>query len=118
MDVVHSGWMDEKAAEHVCVVKRAGGRAGGVFRIHGRYHIYASMQGSGLLPLARKQGSDLTDLRLTWREMEKYFWGIFYDFLRIFEDFWRFYEELWKNWFVVRKLKIKAHTTIGDQHRK
>ena len=43
-----------------------------------------------------KQGSDLIDLRLTWREME----GL------IFEDFWRFLEKFEEFSFVEEK-KIK-----------
>ena len=58
------------------------------------------MIGEGL----QQQGTDLIDLRLTWREMEKLIFG---EFLRIFgdilEDFWRIFEEFLRNWFVVRR---------------
>ena len=53
-----------------------------------------------------QQGSDLRELRLTWKEMENL---IFERFTRIFgdilEDFWIIFEELWGNWFVVRRRK-------------
>ena len=62
-----------------------------------------------------KQGSDLIEMRLRWREMEDFIFGWF---LRIFgdilEEFWRFFEEFWRNWFIVRK----ELPWIGDQHRK
>ena len=45
-----------------------------------------------------KQGSDLIDLRLTWREMENLIYGGFFRiFGDILEDFWRFFEEFWRN---------------------
>ena len=50
-----------------------------------------------------KQGSDLRELRLTWREMENL---IFERFIRIFgdilEDVWKIFEEIWRNWFIVQ----------------
>ena len=53
--------------------------------------------------LLEKQGSDLIDLRLTWREL--IFWVIFELFGDILEDFWRTFEEFWRNWFVEEKIK-------------
>ena len=51
-----------------------------------------------------QQGSDLIELRVTWRETENL---IFWRFLMIFGeflgDFWKFFEEFWRNWFVVRR---------------
>ena len=42
-----------------------------------------------------KQGSDLIELRLTWREMENYiFGGIFRFFGYIYEDFREIFEKL------------------------
>ena len=50
-----------------------------------------------------KQGSDLIDLRLTWREF--IFWVIFEVFGDILVDFWRTFEDLGRNWFVEEKIK-------------
>ena len=49
-----------------------------------------------------KQGSDLRELLLTWKEMENL---IFERLIRIFgdilEDFWTNFEEFWRNWSIV-----------------
>ena len=51
--------------------------------------------------LMLKQGTDLIDLRLTWRIwILGDFWGFFGE---RFEDFWSIFEEFWRNWFVVRR---------------
>ena len=62
---------------------------------------------------ACKQGTDLIELRLTWREMENL---NFERYIRIFgdiiEDFWRFFEEFeefWRNRFVVRRLRTSIN---------
>ena len=58
------------------------------------------------IKVKNQQGSDLIELRLTWREMENF---IFVRFIRVFgeilEDFWRTFEEFWRNWFVEEKIK-------------
>ena len=44
--------------------------------------------------LFNKQGSDLIELRLTWREMENYIFGGFFRIFRdIHEYFWHFFED-------------------------
>ena len=50
-----------------------------------------------------QQGTDLIDLRLTWRIR---FLGDFSWFLETFLSIFRdFFEEFWRNWFVVRRLR-------------
>ena len=39
----------------------------------------------------KEQGSDLIDLRLTWREMENFIFG---GFMRIFGEIWRIFGEI------------------------
>ena len=60
--------------------------------------------------VAQEQGSDLRELRLTWKEMENL---IFERFIRIFgdilEDFWTIFEEFWRNWFIVRRLRTSLN---------
>ena len=55
-------------------------------------------------PDAEKQGSDLIELQLTWREVENFIFG---RFIRIFgeilEDFEEFVEEFRRNCFTVRR---------------
>ena len=55
-----------------------------------------------------KQGSDLIELRLTWREMKNL---IFERFIRFFghilEDFWTIFEEFCRNWFIVGRRRLK-----------
>ena len=56
-----------------------------------------------------EQGSDLRELQLTWKEIENL---IFERFIRIFgdilEDFWTIFEEFWRNWFIVRRGRLRT----------
>ena len=46
----------------------------------------------------KEQGTDLIDLRLTWREMENLILGRFLKiFVDLLEEIWRVFEEFWRN---------------------
>ena len=65
---------------------------------------YKKLTGKGKIdgnPHKFKQGSDLIDLRLTWREL--IFWVILEVFGDILEDFWRTFGEKIKNFRKVDK---------------
>ena len=65
-----------------------------------------------------EQGSDLRELRLTWKEMDNLIFERFIIiFGDIFEDFWTIFEEFWRNWIIVRR-RLKELPSIGHQQRK